>query len=89
MQRFRIYTENCQDQRYDQQLAAISSLFDGFTLTYGTGYWQGKAEKSLTIEIIAHRSFTGDVYALAKTIKEIGKQDSILVTSEVIKAKFI
>ena len=32
-------------------IGIVSRSFDGFTVSSGSGYWQGKAEKSLIVEI--------------------------------------
>ena len=50
-----------------------SSYFDGYTAYETTGYWQGKAEKSLCVEIEKERQ--AEVKQLAEVLKiELNQQ---------------
>ena len=50
-------------------LKIISKQFDGFTAFKGLGYWQGKAEKTLIIEIE-----TNNKKAILITAKKIARE---------------
>ena len=83
MIRYRLYTEN------KKNIDGITSkLFDGFTLLKGTGYWRGKREGCLIIEILADKE-TKNIEVLANTIKRVNKQESVYVTSEPVTAALI
>lgn len=74
----RIYTE---DTNRKNTLDLCSTYFAGFTVTFGQGYWKGQVEKSLIIEIAIHSpSSVKRAYRLAKEIKVLNGQESVLVT---------
>ncbi len=74
---YRIYTE---DSNFRPEIVKlISDEFDGFTLLSGVGYWRGRPEQSLVIEIIAEYSDKSKVLRLAADIKLVSKQESVLV----------
>lgn len=76
MFKFEIYTENLHTLNN-----TISKYFDGYTLYYGAGVWKGEVEASLIITIIAPAEDAGKVYELAAEIKQVNKQEAVLVTS--------
>lgn len=64
----------------------VSEEFQGFTIFKTTGYWQGKAEKSLCIEIdllevhgIALTVLQGKVKKICQKIKGYNRQECVLV----------
>jgi len=71
---YRIYTE-------DLNRAAILQLsgeqFQSFTLQTTTGYYQGRAEESVVLEIV--QATEEEVLALAKRIRHLNGQKSVLV----------
>lgn len=69
---FRLYT-----QSFDNIPEIVSQYFDGFTLFEARGYWKGKGERSAVVEVVT--SNRAKVYELARTIKELNKQESVLV----------
>jgi len=70
----RIYTE---DKRRATIVRAISKQFDNFTLQPTTGYYRGKPEKSIVLEIVGAKE--SQVKWLAARIREINRQASVLV----------
>jgi hypothetical protein len=71
---FRIYTEE-KNKRDIVRLAGQE--FDSFTLQPTLGYYKGKAEKSIVIEIVGAREPA--VRGLARRIKEMNGQKSVLI----------
>jgi tRNA-dihydrouridine synthase len=70
----RIYTEDVDRKAV---IRAASEEFDSFTLQPTTGYYNGKAEKSVVIEVVgANKS---QIAALAKRIGKINGQKSVLI----------
>jgi len=83
--RYNIYTE---DINRDKILHILNVSYDikGYNLQEIIGCCQGKQEKSLKIEIIADSTFFDTVVGLAQDIKEVNKQESILLTEEKIES---
>jgi hypothetical protein len=84
---YRLYTE---DIKGTENL--VSWGFEGFTLIKAQGYWKGKVENSLVIEILVdtqNDEADAKVFALADRIKACNKQESVLVTAQIIEAKFV
>jgi hypothetical protein len=87
---YRILTENV---NYEQTIDLISARFYGFTVLTGMGYWQGKPEHSLIVEIVPpHGMGDGDarreIEKLAYAIKKQNGQQSVLVQRIVLFADF-
>lgn len=74
---YRIYTE---DKNRETIAGIVGNYFPGFTLISATGYWNGKAEQSLIVEIVGERHHGLDVRAIAHQIKAINKQEAVLIT---------
>lgn len=73
--RWRIYTEDQPSIR-----DAVAQAVEGATLITGSGLWRGNWENSLVVELVG---VTKDaVLFLANRIKEVGKQEAVLVTCE-------
>ena len=83
---YRIYTEDLNREKIEQN---VSDFFDGFTVYSAIGFWKTKKEKSLIIEILGKESDKRNVFWLADLIKESNKQESVLVTTEIIAADFV
>jgi len=81
MYRYRIYTEN-KDIPYIKY--RVSQDFTGFTLFYGTEYYEEAEEQSVTIEIVDNAELA-KVKELAEDIKAHNCQQAVLVTQEIIK----
>lgn len=78
---YRILTEN---KNHDKTIWLVSEHFDGFTVITATGYWQGKPEHSLIIEIGPDAKMgDGDartqIEKLAYAIKKQNGQQAVLV----------
>lgn len=72
----RILTE---DINRNEVIEIVAKYFDSFTVTLTWGYWKGKAEPALSIEVIGG-SFT-DVLSAARQIREANSQECVLVFS--------
>lgn len=86
MKLYRICTENKNREQVEQ---AIGVLFDGFTVFEASGYWQGKRELSLVIEIIGESDDSRHIEMVATTIRDFNKQECVLVQELEIEAKFV
>jgi hypothetical protein len=64
-----------------------STYFDGFSVSQILGYWQGKAEKTLLIEIETIENLK--VIELAKTLTRELKQQAIGVVETPEKMQFL
>lgn len=74
---YRIYTE---DKNRGTIAGIAGNYFPGFTLISATGYWNGKAELSLIVEIVGEQSDGLDVLAVAHQIKAVNEQEAVLIT---------
>jgi hypothetical protein len=62
----------------------VSKYFDGFTIHNTTGYWQGKPEKSVRIDIACDLSAYDVKYNIADLILvflAVNKQQSVMVVA--------
>ena len=84
MYRYRLYTEDKENLE-----TIILHYFQGFTIHYGTGYYDGTGEASAVIEILTDKDESDNIKLLAKEIKSVNEQDSVLVTLESIFGKEI
>ena len=84
MTRYRLYTE-----RFDNLATITSNYFEGFTLFESQGYWQGVAEQSVVIEIIASDDDSWRIDALAEFIRRANNQQAVIVTTEPVHFKMI
>ena len=92
MIKYTLYTEN----KNIKSIKGILNLFyQGYTIINTLGYWQGKKEKSLKIEVITEKTEKDLIYnkialnCIIETIKKINNQQTILLTTESIKADFL
>ena len=74
MKSYRIFTEN---KNKTEVIQLTGAIFDGFTIVEALGYWQGKAEDSLIIEVVTEHSDLVD--ALAKAILVANEQQAVLI----------
>ncbi len=79
---YRLFTEARPDYM-ERIIAIVGSKFDGFTLLPGLGYYQGKPEPCVIVEIAVpdtDRSNHGlVVQALAEEICRVNNQECVLV----------
>ena len=75
---YRILTEDGKTFR-NNALDIVSSNFQGFTVLSGQGYWNGKAENSLIIEISSSDEIYNKVVKVAKQIKRVNHQEGVLI----------
>lgn len=71
---YRIYTE---DADREAIVGAVSERFESFTLHPTTGYFKGRAEKSVVIEIV--EAGEEDIKEVARVIRAINGQKTVLV----------
>jgi hypothetical protein len=82
---YRIYTE---DLNRSKIIRLASKTFDSFTRHPTTGYYRGKPEKSIVLEIVEAQQ--SEVTALANAIRRLNGQKSVLImglTGKVKKVK--
>lgn len=72
---YRIFTEDINRKVIEQ---IMTSRFDDFTMYPTIGYWKGKKEKSLTIEIESH-SDAKAIEEIALEIKKSNRQSKVMV----------
>ena len=72
----RIYTE---DKNKREIIKLVAVKFESFTLQPTTGYFRGKGERSILIEIVG--AAKRDIRDLAARIAEMNGQKSVLVLS--------
>jgi hypothetical protein len=65
----------------------VSKFFDGFELVKGAGYWQGKREDCVSVNIIGTDADLDKVLALARTIREQYRQEEVWITSETVNLR--
>lgn len=56
-----------------------SEYFSGFTMQNAVGFWQGKKEKTIILTIIHESEVDFLIEHIINTLKEILKQDSIML----------
>jgi hypothetical protein len=79
---YRIYTENLNRSKI---IRLASKTFDSFTLQPTTGYYRGKPEKSIVLEIVEAQQSA--VTALANAIRRLNGQKSVLIMGLTGKVK--
>lgn len=84
---YRIMTEN-KRKKFIEQL--VSEHFTGFSMHTQIGYWKGKREKSLCIEIVSDSPATAlKITRICKAICGYNKQDCVLVQTIPAEVKLI
>lgn len=91
MKTFLIMTE---DRNRLEVKKLLSESFDGFTLYFGEGYWVGKTiphrvyrENNLTIMVLTDEKEV--VMSVAREIKKLNNQESVLVVSWDAESEFV
>lgn len=79
MTRYTIYTENKNREELENLLAQYLS---SFTILAGKGVYRGQAEPCLVITYIGADGVKGLFESIARDIKQVNEQDSVLVTIE-------
>ena len=79
---YRIYTE---DFNRSKIIRLASKTFDSFTLQPTTGFYRGKPEKSIVLEIVEAQQ--SEVTALANAIRRLNGQKSVLIMGLTGKVK--
>jgi hypothetical protein len=70
-------------------LELVSAFFVGFTVTRAQGYWDGKPEASLIIEIASEANAEGTIRALSQGIAHALEQEAVMYTAEVKSVEFV
>jgi hypothetical protein len=88
MKTYRIYTE---DINRDEIIKIVSDQFESYTLFSGIGQWKLEQEMSLVIEIIdvERDDIQVKVEMIARQIKELNLQESVLLTETETEAVFV
>lgn len=76
---YRLYTEDSDSTR-ESLIRLVSRYFDGATITYGVGVWQGATERNATVEIVAAVGDLQKIVNLAGDIRFVHGQTAVLVT---------
>ena len=69
------------DKVFDKVVAGLCAEFGGFTLTNGTGFWEGKPEASIILTVITDRpDAVGLLIEAAEFIKKHLEQQAVLLS---------
>jgi hypothetical protein len=80
----------CTEQKNVKQVEAIvNNHFQGFSIYFGRGYWQGTREDSMTIEIVGSEMDYLRVREIATAIKTFNGQEAVLVQTLDIESELI
>jgi len=80
---YKIYTER---KNLHWMCDMISEYFSGFTVYKTLGYWRGKPERSVMVEIITSEiTARHKVGQIVLKIRGYNKQDSVLITETEVK----
>ncbi len=84
---YRIYTEATGHYR-DNAIAEVAKEFNSFTVYAADGYWKGKPEASVVVEIVApgNSLIRDKVLCVAHNIRRTNAQESVCVV-EVYEAE--
>ena len=85
---YRIITEDLQREKI---IELVCGYYSGFSITENTGFWNHELEKSITISIITTGSLKNlrVIQTIACQIRQLNKQESVLVTENKIGVWFI
>jgi hypothetical protein len=89
---YRIQTEsdhmNCRHREFRENIVKIvSRYFDGFTIINCQGFWKGKPEDSVIIEIIGNDEIE-KIKAIADEIRPVNRRECVLVTCSECRFEF-
>jgi hypothetical protein len=76
---YRLFTEDA-DALRDSLVKLVSRYFEGATITYGIGLWQGVTERAAVIDIIGNANDLQAIVNLAGDIRFVHGQTAVLVT---------
>lgn len=76
---YRIYTEDADSLR-ESLVRLVTRYFEGATITYGDGVWQGHTERAAVVDIIGTTDDMQAVASLAGDIRFVHGQSAMLVT---------
>ena len=81
---YKLYTE-CKNVKW--LCREISEVFGGFTVYKTTGFWQGKREKSVCIEVMTNEGHAEHWFTNVLRFKIMGynKQDCVLITKSEVE----
>jgi len=83
MKVYKLYTER---KNLKWICGMISEYFDGFTVYKTLGYWRGKPEKSVCIEIITDQMLAEYwLEVIRKKIEGYNWQDEVLITKSEVE----
>lgn len=83
---YRLYTENTGRKEIAE---LVSKYFVGFTMLDATGYYKGKAEKSIVVELMASDRQSHVVRFLAKVIAQRNNHECVLVTDSQVTGSYV
>lgn len=75
---YRIFTEDGKQYRENVK-QIVNRHFDGYTLLSGRGYWKGKGERSLVIEVVCGKDKENAINSIANEIKVANLQEAVLI----------
>jgi len=81
-------TKKIDDFYYKTAVYVLNKYVEGYTIYKGQGIWNGQTEDSLIIDIIKDKE-DNSIKELAKELKEVLKQEAVLVVVNDINANFI
>jgi hypothetical protein len=73
---YRIFTENKNLKTVEK---LVSKYFDGFTILKSTGYWRLQREHGLVIEVTDPTIKKTTIDKLAREIRDVNAQETVLV----------
>jgi hypothetical protein len=85
LNRVRMYTE---DKNIETVLQMLDKQLTGYTYYRAEGVYNKKHEKTVVFEFISDLPI-GLIYEIAEDIKDIGQQETVLVTVESVQAIYI
>ena len=76
----------CTEAKNPRTIAKLAGeMFKGCSIWRGEGYWQGKSEASLMVEVFSELDLLPTVKAFARYIKKLNAQEAVLI--QVIKCQ--
>jgi len=84
--RYRIYCEDVERARIER---IVGNVFEAFTIIEAKGFWRGKSEHSLVIEIIERCRSHSIIAGVCNTIQTVCKQEAVLYTAETVNMNMI
>jgi hypothetical protein len=83
---YRLYTE---DLNRGAIVERVGTYFPGFNIREAEGYYKGQRERAIVIELMAPAEQAHVVKFLAAVIKQLNRQECVLVTVQDVDAEFI